>query len=148
MAFKYVPDYWAFRAVAEADLFKWRADLELRLVVSQQKKWLELEPKNLPRVPAQAAWSCQDRKSWLELEPTNLHARRLRPRGGVAAIKIGLSSSRKICYACRLRPRGRVAAAKTRSRENKEEESIYRPRAGPGREAIVHEGHRRAEKTS
>ena len=31
MAFKYVPDYWAFRAVADTDLFKWRAELELRL---------------------------------------------------------------------------------------------------------------------
>ena len=31
MAFKYVPDYWAFRAVADTDLFRWRAELEKRL---------------------------------------------------------------------------------------------------------------------
>ena len=31
MAFKYVPDYWAFRAVADTDLFRWRAALEKRL---------------------------------------------------------------------------------------------------------------------
>ena len=30
MAFKYVPDYWAFRAVADTDLFRWRAELEKR----------------------------------------------------------------------------------------------------------------------
>eukprot|EP00435_Cladocopium_sp_Y103_P058239 s515_g20.t1 len=31
MAFKYVPDYWTFRSVAETDLFKWREKLEKRL---------------------------------------------------------------------------------------------------------------------
>ena len=31
MAFKYVPDYWVFRSVAETDLVKWREKLEKRL---------------------------------------------------------------------------------------------------------------------
>ena len=31
MAFKYVPDYWAFFSVKDTDIFKWRATLELRL---------------------------------------------------------------------------------------------------------------------
>ena len=31
MAFKYVPDYWAFQAMAESDLFRWRSTLEERL---------------------------------------------------------------------------------------------------------------------
>eukprot|EP00435_Cladocopium_sp_Y103_P013344 s3509_g3.t1 len=30
-AFRYVPDYWTFRSVAETDLFKWREILEKRL---------------------------------------------------------------------------------------------------------------------
>ena len=31
MAFRHVPDYWSFRAVAETDLFRWRAQLEKHL---------------------------------------------------------------------------------------------------------------------
>ena len=31
MAFRHVPDYWSFRAVAETDLFRWRAQLEDKL---------------------------------------------------------------------------------------------------------------------
>ena len=31
MAFKYVPDYWSFQAMAETDLFRWRSALEKRL---------------------------------------------------------------------------------------------------------------------
>ena len=31
MAFKYVPDYWVFFSVKDTDIFKWRANLELRL---------------------------------------------------------------------------------------------------------------------
>ena len=31
MAFKYVPDYWSFQAMAETDMFRWRSALEKRL---------------------------------------------------------------------------------------------------------------------
>ena len=31
MAFKHVPDYWSFQAMAETDLFRWRSALEKRL---------------------------------------------------------------------------------------------------------------------
>ena len=31
IAFKYVPDYWSFQAMAETDLFRWRSALEKRL---------------------------------------------------------------------------------------------------------------------
>ena len=31
MAFKHVPDYWSFQSMVDADLFRWRAELEQRL---------------------------------------------------------------------------------------------------------------------